>query len=57
MTAAKAIRIVGAKDLLLYTFTKQDIMKPAERLERDHLLAELKAALYGITMIFHLEDI
>lgn len=49
MTAAKAIRIVGAKDLLLYTFTKQDIMKLAERLERDHLLAELKAALYGIT--------
>jgi hypothetical protein len=49
MTTAKATRIVGAKDLLLYTFTKDDIKKLAERLERDYLLAELKAALYGIT--------
>jgi hypothetical protein len=49
MTTAKATRIVGAEVLLLYTFTKDDIKKLAERLERDHLLAELKAALYGFT--------
>ncbi|MGB7953616.1 MAG: hypothetical protein WCF23_06510 [Candidatus Nitrosopolaris sp.] len=34
MTTAKATRIVGAKDLLLYTFAKDDIKKLAERLER-----------------------
>jgi hypothetical protein len=49
MTTAKATRIVGANDLLLYTFSKDDIKKLAERLERDYLLAELKAAIYGIT--------
>jgi hypothetical protein len=49
MMKAKTTRIVGAKDLLLYTFTKEDIKKLAERLERDHLVTELKAALYGIT--------
>jgi hypothetical protein len=50
MTTAKTTRIVGAKDLLLYIFTKDDIKKLAERLEQDHLLAELKEGLYGITM-------